>query len=428
MSTPEFKRNVVEPILKSLDAAYRKKFKEDVKAHEGQLFIFDTTPLEIELRNGGLNDSDIKGLIDNLREGFENAEKTLESKNPNRVAYIRNFAKKEGITNYYIVTKYETVASLKSKLVSKATRLGYGDLNKLKNIGKAVHIGHGDLGVAVAGAGALDIAGQLTSAQVPDSVRKEFQEKIIDKIFGSKGFQNLVSRKSTEEIYITAEHTQVISGPGTLHKDYTFILNFQDAVSNYRDADLEQKWFGEIRDILTKDLPNLKSSMSLKDAIESNLLSQLGGKVKNPRVPPKRVHNSKNTVKSTLKVKNEVKVAKAGAPERIRFNNVRTGPPINLVALINAKLPEEIRKRMTYPRLQWRTGRFAGSVRALSAEGTRNGGVTVGYTYQRNPYELFEPGRSSLATPARDPKQLIDLSIRAIAQQYVQGRFYTRRM
>ena len=76
---------------------------------------------------------------------------------------------------------------------------------------------------------------------------------------------------------------------------------------------------------------------------------------------------------------------------------------------------------MTSPRLQYQTGRFAGSVKVLNV--TRNKRApTVQYTYQRYPYEKFESDQD------RDPKQLIDVSIREIAAKLMMGKFHTQRL
>jgi hypothetical protein len=83
---------------------------------------------------------------------------------------------------------------------------------------------------------------------------------------------------------------------------------------------------------------------------------------------------------------------------------------------------------MTYPRLVNRTGRFSESAQVLSADTTPKGGTSIAYTYQKDPYQLFERGRSRLATPDREPRDIIDASIRSIAQEMMLGRFYTRRV
>tara|TARA_B100000575_G_C23110658_1_gene641548 strand:- start:484 stop:1914 length:1431 start_codon:yes stop_codon:yes gene_type:complete len=103
--------------------------------------------------------------------------------------------------------------------------------------------------------------------------------------------------------------------------------------------------------------------------------------------------------------------------------------PINLMVLINSKLPQTVLKNMGAPRLENRTGTFASSVRAVDASRTPQGFPSIGYTYQRQPYGVFEASSGSrFASVDRDPRTLIDASIREIAAQLVTGRLYTRRV
>ena len=101
-----------------------------------------------------------------------------------------------------------------------------------------------------------------------------------------------------------------------------------------------------------------------------------------------------------------------------------------LIALLQAKLPQTVAKNMGPPGLQNQTGRFAGSVQVTDVIRTAQGYPSVGYTYQKNPYQVFEMthGDPRWATPSRDPRTLIDASLREIAAQYAIGRFYTRRV
>ncbi len=82
---------------------------------------------------------------------------------------------------------------------------------------------------------------------------------------------------------------------------------------------------------------------------------------------------------------------------------------------------------MGEPALVNRTGTFAGSVRATEIIKTPQGYPSIGYTYEKNPYQTFEVGYRQ-GSPERDPRRLIDKSIREIAAQFAIGRFYTRRV
>ena len=103
--------------------------------------------------------------------------------------------------------------------------------------------------------------------------------------------------------------------------------------------------------------------------------------------------------------------------------------PLQLIGLINKSLPDTVRKNMQAPGLQNRTGRFAESVKLTDVVQTGKGFPSFGYTYQKNPYQVFEmgSGQAPWASAERDPRKLIDRSIREIAAQFAIGRFYTRR-
>ena len=111
-------------------------------------------------------------------------------------------------------------------------------------------------------------------------------------------------------------------------------------------------------------------------------------------------------------------------------SEVESPSPLQVVAYINTRLQQEIEKNMIPPALESRTGRFSGSVKVLNMIQTKKGFPSFEYTYDKNPYQVFEMGvgRSPWATVDRDPRKLIDKSIREIAAEMLQGRLYTRRV
>lgn len=130
--------------------------------------------------------------------------------------------------------------------------------------------------------------------------------------------------------------------------------------------------------------------------------------------------------KSTSKGKN-VKVKAQGRSSRVPRSKSIPSQPLAIIQQINAKLPETIAKNMRYPRLEYQTGRFAESAQILDVNQTRQGYMSFGYTYQKYPYQTFEPGYAQ-GSVDRDPRRLIDRSIREIAAELAIGRFYTRRI
>ena len=100
-----------------------------------------------------------------------------------------------------------------------------------------------------------------------------------------------------------------------------------------------------------------------------------------------------------------------------------------LLGIMNSRITDVVAKNMGPPRLENRTGNFAGSVRVTDVTETRQGHPSIGYTYQKNPYQVFEASSGTrFSSAARDPRPLIDASIREIAAQFAIGRLYTRRI
>jgi hypothetical protein len=98
-----------------------------------------------------------------------------------------------------------------------------------------------------------------------------------------------------------------------------------------------------------------------------------------------------------------------------------------IMAMINKKLPQTLEKNMIPPKLNYQSGRLAQSVKLTDVLETARGFPSFGYTYQKSPYQTFEVGYQQ-GDPQRDPRRLIDSSIREIAAEMALGRFFTRRL
>jgi hypothetical protein len=135
----------------------------------------------------------------------------------------------------------------------------------------------------------------------------------------------------------------------------------------------------------------------------------------------------KAQVKGT-KTNSKAKVRAAGALKRAPKRKTKsTGfSQTKLYAALSTRINSVVAKNMGDPALNFQTGRFASSVKITDVNATAQGFPSVGYTYQLYPYQTFEPGFQQ-GSPERDPRKLIDKSIREIAAQMVTGRLYTRR-
>lgn len=193
-----------------------------------------------------------------------------------------------------------------------------------------------------------------------------------------------------------------------------------------------------------QDLKDLEGSDSLQERknkkvrkVTTDPFKKLGNKnVKVRSDDLKEKKSSKKPVKKTVSAKVKSKRTKTRTRLSVNTKRRRSNTPassasnmLQMIGLINKELPGVVRKNMVAPRLQNQTGRFANSVKVTEVIQTPQGFPSVGYTYQRRPYEVFEEGSSgNWADGNRDPRDLIDGSIREIAAKMAIGRFYTRRV
>ena len=158
--------------------------------------------------------------------------------------------------------------------------------------------------------------------------------------------------------------------------------------------------------------------------------TRVGKKVKGVDAAKKRVQSLQKKLKKEATALGKIAVAKQSGQRNSGAGTGSQQADLQLLTLLKAKLPQTVAQNMGPPGLEYRTGRFASSVKPTDVVRTAQGYPSVGYTYQRNPYQVFEMGTgdSRWATTDRDPRKVIDLSIREIAAQLVVGRLYTRRV
>ena len=156
-----------------------------------------------------------------------------------------------------------------------------------------------------------------------------------------------------------------------------------------------------------------------------------GMKVTNmPKEPQKGQKTSTKTIKHKKKSNPTFSIEQmAGNIPVMRMET--TGAPQTqnwslLIPQINRLLTDKIRRNMVAPRLVNRTGKFASSVEVTKVETTKSGYPVFHANYDRDPYQVFDRtlGASPWNTASRDPKSLINLSIREIMKGLARGRFY----
>lgn len=189
-------------------------------------------------------------------------------------------------------------------------------------------------------------------------------------------------------------------------------LKGSDSIEEYQTKKVEHEVMKELGKASSKTLKVTKT----KKPKATKRSATFSGKKKSPKVIDSALPTA--TVKRGRGRRSGARSA-AGGESAISL--------LRFISLMNQKLPQTVAKNMGDPALNIRTGRFASSVRVTEVVPTTKGFPSVGYTYMKNPYQTFEQGFRQ-GSPDRDPRKLIDKSIREIAAELVTVRLYTRRV
>ena len=338
----------------------------------------------------------------------------------------------------YIIGAYETIKKNKagtgnSKLGKIITTEGINvNDNRLSLVGGqgdkfGSQLGHEEAGrgVAASAAKVLKSKGTVSRSKVKG---KEKIDQIIDKYLNT--------------LEVTVTHEQMFDAKGGLKKKYIPILTWQKTVDNQEMKEVEEQALISLQKELQYEIENnLTGSTPLGTLVGQVVLSGVAPetKRKNTRITGKKKatfrEKSKNTEKAKTERKRKIKAVRDGPPPAslgvLKQKSKQQGfNQFQLLAAINRKLPQTVEKNMKAPRLESQTGRFAKSVELETVTRTRKGYLSFGYSYEKDPYQVFEVGKGAApwATPLRDPRQLIDRSIREAAAELAIGRFYTRRL
>lgn len=326
----------------------------------------------------------------------------------------------KSITNLYkteLNTFYnKIVEALGATPIRKSNRRGYVDADRAGAVFNLEHVGS-------------NVAHQINDA-IHDSLTKQGMPG------GNFSKLSKKNRAALEEIKTELEVIKDLK-KGTVH------VSLGSALENLQQAGKKEKGIKTaLRNALEKlDIPNLEGSDSLAGATRKKVVKKIMDpfkKIKGARVTTEdiKIDDNKKPSKLNKKAKNNAKtnnVASIGRKRRLKqFSAKDTNQQsmFTIMVMINQKLPETVKKNMKAPRLENQTGKFASSVRITEATRTARGFPSFGYTYEKNPYQVYESGvgREPWEDGHRDPRQLIDASIREIAANLALGRFYTRRV
>jgi hypothetical protein len=432
-------QDVVKSAAKKNRRGTNLQARSDAQRARGQIFVInreEEASLITKVTGVVLTEQEKIDLFGQLTAHLEMLEgrSRLDATEKENLIKIKNKAKKEPGDAAFVLLSFSSAKDAKFLSKSKYKPEKNTDLSTIKanfvnklsrrkrdftreEMSKASDIGHGGRGIAVS---------QFALEREIDAAAEKHGLSTSEK---SELYNIVLEQRKKHNIEIAAFHKQEVSLK-KLGKKFTFVLTNQDKESNIEDSHIEKSAFKEsLRQI---DILGQQTSTSLKDAVNQVVLEELapkGSKVKGKR--RKRVNeSSKATTRSSGQTKEKVNYkVQRGAPmkgakaptRRSRFSGVK------LLALLNQKLPSTVADNMGAPRLENRSGRFAASVRATDVIKTPQGFPSIGYTYQKNPYQTFETGYAQ-GSQERDPRTLINMSIREIAMEMAVGRFYTRRV
>ena len=242
----------------------------------------------------------------------------------------------------------------------------------------------------------------------------------VRKFFESQGVDVTVIRNSktdTMEIFLGSFVSNQAERADSQNKKKLLLDTLEEAISK-----------------LTKNptfaFSELKGSDSFKTKKRKQVIKIITDpfkKIKNTKVTTENIKIQESKTKVKGKVGSKSRLTGKGRKKAVRPPILATGfSQTKLYGALSAKINATVAKNMGDPALNYQTGRFADSVKITDVSKTPQGFASVGYTYQLYPYQTFEPGFRQ-GDAERDPRKLIDRSIREIAAQMVTGRLYTRR-
>ena len=462
MSKATVSKRISNQLLKKLSSEYNKKTRKEAQSGRPQIlqlkdldFINETLEQFIDRGKGSKSIKKVTITKDDVKQAQQIAktyqDRFVQSRGFRKVTdtyeylhileVLPDVAKDIRAGKSFIISSFTTAGQIKGKIIDKVLK------DKSKSLRARVKAridrGHGVAGGTAISSLQLAQAASLASKNGIDLAATPGLNTYLKGQFKEYG----ISLKNLELIKeVLVDYQTLVTPKGDLKAEYIPIITFQDFYSNRGvDAKEEKKILEIVRKFFTDTigadaLINMEGSRSLKEKVEAHIVMPfIELDKKNPNVrtktkAKKQNDGQKKKAPSKSLSAGSLAVTKKRNPAKKKFAQKSAKDTqrsmFSVVALINQKLPRVLQKNMREPALVNRTGRFANSVRIMEVTQTRQGFPSFGYSYQKNPYQVFEMGLGSppWATDERDPRKLIDSSIREIAAEMALGRFYTRRL
>jgi hypothetical protein len=326
---------------------------------------------------------------------------------------------------------YDLFSDSKDKLGNSPKSLVKAYLDK--NFGVLQNIGHIEIDVLSSKSGSSEVKRGLVSPRLlqallewPKDAKPELLARKFSKETGQAETRVIIRKKFSNSKLVL----EMLIESGIM------IGSLESQQENLKKARYEKafKIGSALSRRLVEDknlLLNLVTSKSIKQYVTESLLTTIKSGKNTPSYQSKSILTQKTPIlvqKSELvaKTKNTntnklfVPISKQISGEESLVNLPK------LLVLINSQLQDVISANMgdgnSRNVLNYRTGRFASTVKVSQLSESRSGMITAFYSYMKNPYSTFSPGPpvGRQSKPAsRDPRLLISKSIREIAQQVV---------
>jgi hypothetical protein len=346
-------------------------------------------------------------------------------------------------------------------MTRKARKLHGGDLPHVDADSGAIPLG-GPYHVEGTTARTVDMVKVLQSANFKRTVEKVAGQKLNQTSF-ELGFNKVLEKL---DLYFTINGTtisDIVKNEKNLEVGITIGAAHLQKLMKQGDIPALTELFNEIENELMEELsdPDAKTSKSMKELNTERgaqaIVKGIFGPLTKAGTPDMRFKankallNKKGTKTQTSdefkesykKLAQAIILSKAKTPKKdtIRKTTGKYDPKTtasdvslgNLMQLVNRALPRMLKRNMEPPALQYRglgnpsrpfAGPFNTGVRVTSITQHKKvaGGINVNYTYEKYPYQTFEPGFEQ-GSVFRDPRKLIQESIRDIMIERKQSRF-----
>jgi hypothetical protein len=448
MSRSEVTKHIAKPLLKSLEKKARQVTRAEVQNQKGQLLILRDIKIfrEIIKSSTGVSiskNSENEALAvavakaKSLQASFKSQHKDRYNSIVRRLPEVLPSSFVLG-KNVFIVNSFaSSIALVKTEIFKSLIKDGSLTEAEGKDAKTLIHRGHGVRGNAVSQVG---IAKGMSKLGTLVGAGKQADTTLQENL-GAYMMQGKIDLKQANEISaLTLNYNQVVTTKGKLKTQYFSIIDFQSGKENSGvDSKMEKALVQAFRDyvkFIAPKLADIKGSSTLRQKVEKQLVSAIVGKklYKNIRVTtPTRKYASSS--KGTTRVKQKQKSSKpkitllrASRIKKAKYTGKGvSASPLALIGALNKALPATIRANMGSPRLNYRSGAFANSVEVTNIITPARGYPIIDYTYAQEPYGVFELGNSHLASVERDPRNIIDDTIRELAALAAFRRFHTRR-